>query len=136
MAAQEPARSMADKLNTLFHTVAPLGREYTNDEVARGCTQLGHGTFSKTYVWQLRTGQRDNPTKRHLEAVAEFFGVPPSYFFDDAVAERVEGQLALATALRDEGVRDAALRMMSLDEANREAVSRIILEIIKMRTGT
>ncbi|MGA9312941.1 MAG: helix-turn-helix domain-containing protein [Pseudonocardiaceae bacterium] len=132
MAHPSDGRTLADKLDTLIKTVQPLRREYTNDEVARGCTEVGQGTFSKTYVWQLRTGQRDNPTKRHLEALAAFFGVPATYFFDDDTAARVDSQLALATALRDAGIRDAALRISNLDDANRQSILRIVQEITQM----
>jgi transcriptional regulator with XRE-family HTH domain len=132
MADRSAGRSLAEKLDTLCRTVQPLRREYTNDEIARGCTEVGRGTFSKTYVWQLRTGQRDNPTKRHLEALAAFFGVPVTYFFDDETAARVDSQLALATALRDAGVRDMALRISTLDDANRESILRIVQEITQM----
>jgi transcriptional regulator with XRE-family HTH domain len=136
MSEQNASRTLAERLDTLFKTVQPLRREFTYEEVARGCTEVGPGTFSKTYVWQLRTGQRDNPTKRHLEALAAFFGVPPTYFFDDEVTARVDSQLALATALRDAGVRDAALRIMSLDGASRQSVVRIIQEITSMHAAS
>jgi transcriptional regulator with XRE-family HTH domain len=132
MADRSKGRALSEKLDTLLKTVQPLRREYTNDEIARGCTEAGKGTFSKTYVWQLRTGQRDNPTKRHLEALAAFFGVPVTYFFDDETAARVDSQLALATALRDAGVRDAALRISNLDDANRQSILRIVQEITQM----
>lgn len=132
MAYRSAGRTLAEKLDTLVRTVQPLGREYTNDEVARGCTEVGYGTFSKTYVWQLRTGQRDNPTKRHLEALAAFFGVPAVYFFDDDTAARVDSQLALATALRDAGVRNAALRISTLDDAGRQSILRIVQEVTQM----
>jgi transcriptional regulator with XRE-family HTH domain len=132
MADHVEGRTLAEKLDMLLKTVQPLRREYTNDEIARGCTEAGQGTFSKTYVWQLRTGQRDNPTKRHLEALAAFFGVPATYFFDDDTAARVDSQLALATALRDAGVRDAALRISNLDDANRQSILRIVQEITQM----
>ena len=39
-------------------------------------------TFSPACHWQLRTGAKDNPTMRHLEALARFCEVSPSYFFD------------------------------------------------------
>jgi transcriptional regulator with XRE-family HTH domain len=136
MSEQSSSRTLAERLDTLFKTVQPLRREFTYEEVARGCTEVGQGTFSKTYVWQLRTGQRDNPTKRHMEALAAFFGVPPTYFFDDEVTDRVDSQLALATALRDAGVRDAALRIMSLDGTSRQSVVRIIQEITSMHAAS
>lgn len=132
MDGQGKRRTLAEQLDTLFKTVQPLRREFTYEEVARGCTEAGQGTFSKTYVWQLRTGQRENPTKRHLEALAAFFGVPPAYFFDEGVATRVDSQLALATALRDAGVRDVALRMMSMDDTSRQSIVRIIQEVTQV----
>ncbi|MGH3844706.1 MAG: hypothetical protein ACRDS0_25180 [Pseudonocardiaceae bacterium] len=97
---------------------------------------MGQGTFSKTYVWQLHTGQRDNPTKRHLEALATFFGVPAAYFFDDDTAGRVDSQLALATALRDAGVRDVALRISTLDNASRQSIVRIVQEVTQMYSSS
>lgn len=132
MDGQSKRRTLAEQLDTLFKTVQPLQREFTYEEVARGCTDAGQGTFSKTYVWQLRTGQRENPTKRHLEALATFFGVPPAYFFDEGVATRVDSQLALATALRDAGVRDVALRMMRMDNTSRQSIVRIVQEVMQV----
>ncbi|WP_329448753.1 XRE family transcriptional regulator (plasmid) [Streptomyces sp. NBC_01426] len=120
---------LADKVDKLFRTIRTNGREYTYDEVARGCSQLSGGTFSKTYVWQLRTGQRDNPTKRHLEALAAFFRVPAAYFFDDDTAERVDAQLAIASAMGNAEVRDIALRAMSMDDSGRKHLARIIHEV-------
>lgn len=128
--------SLADKIDKLFATVRPNGREYTYEEVARGCSQLSGGTFSKTYVWQLRTGQRDNPTKRHLEALAAFFRVPVAYFFNDDTAERIDAQLALATAMSNAQVRDIALRAMHMDDAGRQTLAQIVREISKLRSST
>ncbi|MFK8845680.1 XRE family transcriptional regulator [Streptomyces sp. Ac-502] len=121
--------SLAGKVDKLFTTIRANGREYTYEEVARGCSELSGGTFSKTYVWQLRTGQRTNPTKRHLEALAAFFRVPVAYFFDDDTADRVDSQLALASAMGNAEVRDIALRAMSMDDSGRKSLARIIREV-------
>ncbi|MBE1470558.1 hypothetical protein [Kibdelosporangium phytohabitans] len=59
-------------------------------------------------------GQRDNPTLKHLTALATFFGVPPAYFLDEKVRDEVEGALALINALKDAGIRDVALRAAGL----------------------
>lgn len=126
---------LADKVDKLFRTIRTNGREYTYEEVARGCSELSGGTFSKTYVWQLRTGQRDNPTKRHLEALAAFFRVPAAYFFDDDTAERVDAQLAIASAMGNAEVRDIALRAMSMDDSGRKHLARIIREVSLMRSA-
>src|SRR5918912_4151596 len=107
--------TLADKLDRLFKTVRPRdGGEFTFEEVAEGIRRRGGPTISATYIWQLRKGLRDNPTKRHLEALADFFGVSPAYFFDDAAAERIDAELALLAALRDAPVRRLALRASGL----------------------
>ncbi|GIE89909.1 helix-turn-helix domain-containing protein [Actinoplanes regularis] len=126
------AGALAQRIDKLFKTVKPKGREFTYEEVAQGCEAIG-GSFSKTYVWQLRTGLRENPTKRHLEALAAFFGVPVGYFFDDEAAARIDEQIELAIALRDASVRDIALRTMSMDEATRRSIAQIVREVGNIR---
>src|SRR5438270_311624 len=106
-----PRRTLAHKLERLFHTMHPKDRgEYSLEEVAEGIRQRGGPTISATYIWQLRKGLKDNPTKKHLEALADFFGVSPLYFFDDEAAARIDAELRLLIALRDGPVRHLALR--------------------------
>jgi len=118
--------TLAEKLESLFRAVHPRGREYTHEEVARGAEALGGPTISATYVWQLRKGHRDNPTKRHLEALAGFFGVPPAYFFDEESAEQVASELELLAALRDEDVRQVALRAANMTPGARAALRQLV----------
>src|SRR3954471_14622646 len=109
------AGTLAAKLNHLFGVVRPAdGDEYTFDEVAESIRTQGGPTISATYLWQLRKGLRDNPTKRHLEALAGFFGVPPAYFFDNEAALRINAERDLLVALRDSPVRQLALRAFGL----------------------
>lgn len=86
-------RGLADKLNQLFalHT-SRSGQEYSNEQVAAAIADTGV-TISQSYIWQLRKAKKDNPTFKHLQALAGFFGVPVSYFFDDEVTDRVNDQL-------------------------------------------
>src|SRR5207237_3888120 len=106
---------LAEKLDRLFQTVRPRdGGEFTFEEVAEGIRGRGGPTVSATYVWQLRKGLRDNPTKKHLEALADFFGVAPSYFFDDEAAQRIDAELDVLAALRDAPVRQIAVRAVGL----------------------
>jgi transcriptional regulator with XRE-family HTH domain len=96
-------RGLADKLNYLFaHHTARDGQEYTNEQVAAAICARGKATISQSYIWQLRKSKKDNPTYKHLQALAGFFGVPVSYFFDDEVTDRVNQQLE---TLRSEQVR-------------------------------
>jgi transcriptional regulator with XRE-family HTH domain len=86
-------RSLAGKLNHLFaNSTTRSGQEYSNEQVAAAIVATGV-TISQSYIWQLRKGKKDNPTFKHLQALAAFFGVPVSYFFDDEVTDRVDQQL-------------------------------------------
>jgi transcriptional regulator with XRE-family HTH domain len=127
-----PGAGLAAKLDRLFTTMRPSpDREYTHDEVAQAISSTAEGpSISATYVWQLRTGRRDNPTKRHLEALAAFFGVQPAYFFDDARAGEIERQLALVAAMRDAGVRSVALRASGLSQ---QSIDALLLMVERVR---
>ncbi|MFI9723159.1 XRE family transcriptional regulator [Streptomyces sp. NPDC052396] len=108
-------QSLAERIEALFRTVRRPDRSaYSNEEVARACRESSGETFSATYLWQLRTGRRNNPTKRHLEALAAFFQVPVAYFFDDTESARIAEEITLLAAMRDAGVRDVALRAVNL----------------------
>lgn len=121
------SRTLAEKLEHLFRTVRPAGRgEYSFEEVSSSIRDKGGPTISASYIWQLRKGLRDNPTKKHLEALADFFGVPPAYFFDDNAAAKVEAQLDLLAAMRDASVRQMALRASGLSEESIGAVAETI----------
>jgi len=124
-----PKRTLADKLNHLFRTVVPVGRgPYTTEEVAQAITATGV-SISGSYIWLLRKGQRDNPTLRHLEAVAKFFGVPPAYFFDEATAAGVDEELGLLVALRDAGVQNVALRASGLSPESLHSIAEMIQRV-------
>jgi transcriptional regulator with XRE-family HTH domain len=121
--------TLSEKLDHLFRTVHPADRgEYSHQEVADGVHRLGGPTISASYVWQLRRGDRDNPTMRHLEALAAFFGVPPAYFFDEdeAAAQAIRSELELLAALRDAGVRRIALRAVGLPPKSLLSVEQMI----------
>jgi len=124
--ADEVAATLAGKLDRLFRTVrSPKGGEFSYEEVASAIRDHGV-TISHTYIWQLRKGVRDNPTKRHLEALAEFFGVSAAYFLDGDAAQRIDEQLELLAALRDNAVRQVALRAVGLSRPSLDAIHGMI----------
>src|SRR5947209_5927250 len=115
--------TLADKLDRLFTTIHPRGRsEYSFEEVAEGIRQRGGPSISHTYLWQLRKGQRTNPSINVVEALAEFFGVSPSYFLDDEATARIDAQLDLLEAMRDADVRRLALRASDLSPESLRAI--------------
>ena len=131
-AGSPTSRTLAEKIDHLFAVVRPPKGEYTHEEVATAIRDAGGPTVSATYIWQLRKGLRDNPTKKHLEALSSFFGVPPAYFFDDQAAARVDAELALLSAIRDASVRQVALRASGLSTESLETIAEMIERVRKL----
>ena len=125
-------RSLAQKLDHLFVTVHPAKGEYTHQQVAEAIEAAGGPTISATYLWQLRNGKRDNPTMRHLEALSAFFGVPPTYFFDDDAAAAIDSELQLLASLRDASVRQLALRASGLSKDSLGALADMVDRVRKL----
>lgn len=120
-------KTLAERVDHLFSAVrSPEGDEYTHDEVASAIRRASGPTISASYVWQLRKGIRDNPTRRHIEALSAFFGVSPSYFFDGERAERIDAELDLLVAMRTPSIRFLALRAHGLSEGTLEAIGAIV----------
>lgn len=127
--------TVADKVNHLFATVHPASRgPYSNAEVAREIRAANgpDASVSASTLVQLRSGIKTNPTMKTIEALAAFFGVPPAYFFDDAVAERTNAEIAEITALRD--VKELALRANGLSEGTLTMI-RAVIEQARLLEG-
>jgi transcriptional regulator with XRE-family HTH domain len=118
--------TLAQKLDHLFSTVGLATGEYTHEQVATAIRDRGGPTISATYVWQLRKGLRDNPTKNHIEALAGFFGVPPAYFFDRDTAAQIDAELELLAAIRDGNVRSLAQRAQGLSPESLRTIADMI----------
>ncbi|MET8763195.1 helix-turn-helix domain-containing protein [Lentzea sp. NPDC004782] len=128
----EGASRIADKLNHLFRTVRRGEDEHSNKAVAEAIAEQQGVPISHTYIWQLRTGRRDNPTIGHLTALATFFGVPVAYFLDDAESARIDQDLELLSAMREAGVTEIALRTADLSDGSRAAVSDMISQLWRL----
>jgi transcriptional regulator with XRE-family HTH domain len=130
LSEESPSRGrlLADRLDHLFRTVHPKDRgPYTPAEVAEAINETaGERVISSTYVWQLRTGRRDNPTQKHLSALAAFFGVSPMYFFQQTEADRSAVPPELVAALKNDDVRDMALRAAGLSDRALRAIKDMI----------
>jgi len=96
------------------------------------CTTAGAGPsaarrpisapMAPAYLWQLRTGAKDNPTMRHLEARARFFEVSPSYFFDDELTEFPDTEVRQLVASRNETLRQMTVTLLGLSDESLNAV--------------
>ena len=110
--------SLAEKLDALFRARGDASLE----DVAREIRRAGGPTISASYLWLLRTGRKTNPTKRHLEALAAYFGVPPAHFFDAALTDAVAGDAEGQAALRVPEARALAVRAAGLSARSRRAL--------------
>lgn len=119
--------TLANRLDHLFSVQGGRkGREPTYREVATAIADRGGPTVSPSYIWQLRTGLKDNPTLKHLEALANYFGVTPAYFFDAEAAERIDADHALSAALADPSVRSVALSASELSPESLAVIRAVI----------
>lgn len=112
--------SLAGKINQAFGTLHPADRgPFSNREVVRWLhdhARPGDPTISVNYLAMLRSGERDNPTVRHLQALARFFEIDAAYFIEDGDrADAVHSDLKLVAAMRDAQVRAIAARALELD---------------------
>jgi transcriptional regulator with XRE-family HTH domain len=128
---------LAAQLNHLFATVprSPGGPLWTIEDAAAAMTEAGV-TMSAAYLSQLRTGKRDNPSARHLAALARLFEVPMEYFFDETLAAKIDQDLDLLAGLKAAGVRTVALRTQAEDlVANLSEVAAMLKHVSRLEDG-
>jgi transcriptional regulator with XRE-family HTH domain len=131
-----PGSRIAQRLDHLLATVHPDGRgPYLLREVAEGVnTAAGEKIISVAYLSQLRLGQRTTPSFRILEAIAQFFGVPATYFSDDLTSAQADQHLELLQAMQDADVRSVAVRAAGLSEKSL-AMVRALIETARQHEG-
>lgn len=108
---------LAERLNVLFTRVPRRGgtQPYSNERAAEELAAAGI-TVTGTYLSQLRSGKRNNPSARLLAAIADLFDVPITYFFDSDQAAKVEEQLDLLIAMRNTRVRNILARTAGVSD--------------------
>jgi hypothetical protein len=121
--------TFAKRLDFLFSTLrAESGKPYTHEQVAERIEHNQGISISANYIWMLRNGRRDNPTVRHVEGLARFFGVSMMVLLDQAEAERLRSQLAQYTQARDSGVEHVALRTQGADGSTLDMVRSLLAQ--------
>lgn len=124
------AGSFADRLITARETIRrPDGKMYTLEEIAAGVRAHTGDTCSKQYIGDLLSGKYTAPTRTKIEGLANFFGLPPGYFFDDESSAQMQEDLKLGAALRAAGVQGLAARMLAVGPEKRELLGKMLNEI-------
>jgi transcriptional regulator with XRE-family HTH domain len=81
---RDMAHSFNDKLARLFEECrAPGGRRYANTEVVEAINAAGEAKLSPSYLSELLSGKKDNPSIWAVKALADFFGQPMDYFVEE-----------------------------------------------------
>jgi transcriptional regulator with XRE-family HTH domain len=119
--AQESS-GLAGRLEYLFEVVRnpKTGEPYTNAEVAR----MTLGDLSEEDVERIRTGAVGDPTVGQIAALANVFGVEPSYLLDRVDPPLLDQELV--QALHDEDVRDITRESSRLPDRERQLVLGIV----------
>jgi transcriptional regulator with XRE-family HTH domain len=126
----DDSANIAEKVNHLFKVIKndTTGEPYTNTEVAR----FSLGDLTEEQVEQIRTGANSNPSVDQVVALADVFGVHPSYFLDRGKKPPVLDQEAMEI-LRDETLSAIAHKSLHLPDREREMILGIIQQFEETR---
>lgn len=121
---------LADKLNHLFATVPAPTKSgvYSNDTAARALEARGV-IVSGVHISHLRSQRRDNPSARLLAALADLFGVPIGYFFDDTLEQRVNADLEALSAMQDPRAKQLMVRAHGISPEGMHNLEAIVEHI-------
>ena len=114
--ATPAGRTLAGKVNWLISAARPADRgPYSDAEVAALIRKATGEPVTGTAITKLRSGQAANPHQRLIGAMAQFFGVPPDFFFDgyhDDQASLTQEQAEMLAIIRAAGITPADLRVL------------------------
>jgi transcriptional regulator with XRE-family HTH domain len=122
-------RNLSERINYLFEAIRDerSGEPYTNAEVAR----MSFGTLTEEVVEGIRNGSISNPSVDQVVALAEVFGVHPSYFLDTGKKLPIIDREAMEI-LRDETVSAIAHKSLHLSGREKQMVLGIIRQFEDM----
>ena len=128
--ADDHQGSISQKTNRLFENIAneSTGRPYTNAEVAR----ISLGDLTEEEVENIRTGATPDPSVDQIVALAEVFGVHPSYFLNGGSKPPILDREAMAI-LQDETISAIAHKSLHLPGREREMILGIIRQFEDMQ---
>lgn len=107
------------------------GEAYTDAEVAR----MSLGDLSEQDVADIRTGKTSDPSVDQITALADVFGVYPSYFFNSTKSPPLLDQEALEI-LQDETVSAIAHKSLRLPGRERQMILNIIRQFEDLHEGS
>lgn len=120
---QPTGKKIADRLNHLFEVIKNerTGEPYANADVAR--TSLGE--LTEEDIGGIREGRIENPAMSQVVALAEAFGVHPSYFLDTGKEPMLLGEQEI-NALGDQKAREILNESLGLSDREKDMVLDMI----------
>jgi transcriptional regulator with XRE-family HTH domain len=120
-------QSLAVLLDRLFRTSRADGRAWTNDQVAKELKRRNPGLrVTGGYLSALRNGGKSHPSIELQQGLADFFGVPLTYFAGAAVDADIAEQAAAIALVQQAGVRAVALRAIGVHEESLAAIAAVL----------
>ena len=131
---EQPNREwgIAERLNHLFESIKNerTGEPYTNADVAR----MSLGDLTEEEVGGIRAGTLENPTVSQVVALAEAFGVHPSYFLETGKEPALLGEREI-DALGDQRARAILNESMGLSDQEKDMVLDMIQHLDRLRNS-
>jgi transcriptional regulator with XRE-family HTH domain len=122
-------RNIAGRLNHLFEVIKNerTGEPYANADVAR----LSLGDLTEEDIGGIRTGKLKNPTIGQIVALAEAFGVHPSYFLETGKESELLGEQEI-NALSDQRARAILNESLGLSDREKDMVLDMIQHLSRL----
>ena len=119
----EGGRDVAGRLNHLFQIVKNerTGEPYSSADVAR----MSLGDLTEDQIEEIRTGTLENPAISQVIALAEAFGVHPSYFLETGRRPHLLGEQEM-NALGDSRARAILTKSLNLSDREKDMVLDMI----------
>jgi transcriptional regulator with XRE-family HTH domain len=128
---EQPTKTsnIADRLNHLFEVIKNerTGEPYTNADVAR----MSLGDLTEEDIREIRTGKLRNLTVSQVVALAEAFGVHPSYFLETGKEPALLGEQEI-NALGDRKARAILNESLGLSDREKDMVLDMIQHLSRL----
>jgi transcriptional regulator with XRE-family HTH domain len=137
-----PAPTFQSRLNHLIVSAARSdGAQLTDRQIAERVCETGV-SVTHQYINHLRSGRKTNPSLKIVQGLADAFGVPPGFFFDDTVYRRTVRDLAqrraadeLEALANDPGAVQLAVRARGLGPRDLAAVMSFVEDLLEADRG-
>ena len=122
-------RNIAGRLNHLFEVIKNerTGEPYKDADIAR----LSLGDLTEEDIGGIRTGKLKNPTIGQIVALAEAFGVHPSYFLETGKEPALLGEQEI-NALSDHSARAILNESLGLSDREKDMVLDMIQHLSRL----